>query len=167
MTSLHPAQSAASFEPPQGIAAGALIDHILQRYHDAHRAQLPHLIELAQRVERVHAGRPDCPRGLAAHLVEMRDALEAHMHKEEMILFPMLRHRPPAAVQAPIRVMRSEHDDHDRALRRLSALCCGYVAPAHACGSWRALYDGAAQLHQDLEQHIRLENERLFAGAPP
>lgn len=150
---------------PDAPSAGALIDHILVRYHDAHRGQLPHLIELAQRVERVHADRPDCPRGLAAHLAEMRAGLEAHMRKEERVLFPMLRLRHPGTVQAPILVMRAEHDDHDRALTRLSALCGGYVAPEHACGSWRALYDGASQLHQDLQQHIRLENELLFSGA--
>ncbi len=150
---------------PHAPSADALIDHILQRYHDAHRAQLPHLIELARRVERVHADRSDCPHGLAAHLAEMRAVLETHMHKDERVLFPMLRHRPPGTVQAPILVMRAEHDDHDRALTRLSALCGGYVAPEHACGSWRALYDGASQLHQDLQQHIRLENELLFSGA--
>lgn len=46
----------------------ALIEHILTRYHDVHREQLPELIRLAQRVERVHGGHPQCPAGLSAHL---------------------------------------------------------------------------------------------------
>ena len=42
-----------------------LIDHILLRYHEKHRRQLPELVELARRVEQVHAGKPGVPAGLA------------------------------------------------------------------------------------------------------
>ena len=39
-------------------AAGKLIEHILERYHETHRREFPQAIELARTVERVHAGRP-------------------------------------------------------------------------------------------------------------
>src|SRR5690606_22474987 len=67
-----------------------LIEHILTRYHDVHRQQLPELVRLATRVELVHGGHPQCPAGLAAHLEDMSAELEAHMKKEEQILFPMI-----------------------------------------------------------------------------
>ncbi len=35
----------------------ALIDHILARYHEVHRRELPELIRLARRVEAVHRDR--------------------------------------------------------------------------------------------------------------
>ena len=42
-----------------------LIAHILERYHETHRRELPELIRLAEKVERVHASHPDVPAGLA------------------------------------------------------------------------------------------------------
>ena len=43
----------------------SLIDHILTRYHQVHREQLPELIRLAARVETVHGSHEQCPNGLA------------------------------------------------------------------------------------------------------
>lgn len=40
-----------------------LIDFIISRYHDRHREQLPELILMAEKVERVHGEKPACPRG--------------------------------------------------------------------------------------------------------
>lgn len=45
-----------------------LIEHILTRYHDTLRQQLPELIRLSRRVELVHGGHPECPAGLSSHL---------------------------------------------------------------------------------------------------
>lgn len=139
-----------------------LIDHILERYHARHREDLPELIRLARRVEQVHGGRVDCPRGLADHLTEMQQELESHMMKEEQILFPMLRRTTPAQVSAPISMMRFEHDQHGEALGHLEELTKDITAPSDACNTWRALYAGLRQLRQDLMQHIHLENNILF-----
>ena len=49
----------------------ALIDHILTRYHDVHREQLPELIRMARRVEAVHRENPNVPNGLAELLEGM------------------------------------------------------------------------------------------------
>ena len=49
---------------PAGTEPAQLISHILQRYHQVHREQLPELIRMAQRVELVHQGRADVPKGL-------------------------------------------------------------------------------------------------------
>ena len=40
-----------------------LIQHILARFHEHHREQLPELIRLARRVEYVHGDKSDCPNG--------------------------------------------------------------------------------------------------------
>ncbi len=144
----------------------ALIHHILTRYHDGHRRQLPELILMARRVEQVHRDNPDCPHGLAIHLEVMAEELEDHMRKEELILFPMLQtHATPAQVNAPISVMRHEHDQHGEALQRLRGLAQDFHPPKGACNTWRALYKNLAQLQDDLMQHIHLENNILFADA--
>lgn len=140
-----------------------LIDHILARYHEVHRAQLPELIRMARRVEAVHRDNPHTPHGLADALEAMHGELLSHMHKEEAILFPMMRaDSANAFVVHPIAVMRSEHTDHGEALETVARLTNDITPPPEACNTWRALYAGLAQLSDDLIQHIHLENNVLF-----
>lgn len=148
-------------EPPT-----ALIDHVLERFHERHREQLPELIRLANCVEQVHGNKADCPTGLAEHLWCMQQELESHMLKEEQILFPMLqRGIQLSQTQGPIAVMRYEHDQHGAALERLAELTNDITPPANACNTWRALYRGLEELRGDLMQHIHLENNILFVTA--
>lgn len=143
-------------------AAPALINHILERYHETHRRELPELIRLAEKVERVHATHPDAPLGLAAALSVMAQELETHMMKEEAVLFPMMRLGTHPAIAHPVARMRLEHDDHGERLREIERLYRHGVLPVDACGSWRALYTGVRKLADDLMQHIHLENNVLF-----
>ncbi len=145
--------------------AAELIDHILNRYHEVHREQLPELIRLARRVEQVHGERQDCPAGLADHLAAMQQELESHMQKEEQVLFPMLLGGHGAAAFGPISVMRMEHEQHGEALQRLAEITHDISLPRDACNTWRALYLGLRALRDDLMEHIHLENNILFEGA--
>lgn len=141
---------------------GALVDHILTRYHDVHRVQLPELIRMAHRVEAVHRANPDVPAGLGDLLEEIQQELLSHMQKEETILFPMLKSGGNPFVGQPIGMMRAEHVDHGAALDQLNALTHDATPPAGACNTWRALYAGIAQFGDDLINHIHLENNVLF-----
>ncbi|SDI96287.1 iron-sulfur cluster repair protein YtfE [Billgrantia gudaonensis] len=142
-----------------------LIDHILTRYHDVHRQQLPELTRMARRVEQVHGDRDACPRGLADLLAGIHQEMESHMQKEEQILFPMLRRGQGAQAQGPITVMRHEHDDHGASLEHLMVLTDDIHPPRGACTTWRALYAGLREFREDLMQHIHLENNLLFERA--
>lgn len=139
-----------------------VIEHILAHYHQRHREQLPELISLARRVEQVHGDHPACPQGLADHLSDMKQALESHMLKEEQILFPMLLRGEQSLAKGPISVMRFEHGQHDEGLDKLRALTSNNQLPAHACTTWRTLYQGLELFCRELTQHIQLENEVLF-----
>lgn len=139
-----------------------LIEHILRRFHDKHREQLPELVRLARRVESVHGDKPGCPLGLADHLAFMEQDMESHMMKEEQILFPMIQRGIYAPSLPPIMRMRHEHDQHGDSLARLEQLTNDITPPPGACTTWRALYAGLAQLRDDLMQHIHLENNVLF-----
>lgn len=140
-----------------------LITHIVTRYHEVHRAEFPEAIRMARKVEAVHAGRPDAPRGLADHLAMMFDDLEAHQLREERVLFPTLLQGGCAVVRHPIRRMMAEHEDVERQLETLRALTAGYAAPEGACRTWRGLYDACRKIDEDLVEHMRLENDELFA----
>ena len=129
---------------PEMREPGALVDHILTRYHDVHRAN------------------PDVPAGLGNLLEEIQQELLSHMQKEEAILFPMLKSGGNPFVNQPIGMMRAEHVDHGAALEQLNALTHDATPPAGACNTWRALYAGIAQFGDDLINHIHLENNVLF-----
>jgi regulator of cell morphogenesis and NO signaling len=140
----------------------ALISLIEARFHAAHRRELPELIRLARRVEAVHAGHPESPRGLADLLARMEAELESPMQKEEQVLFPMMRRGGHPMIGQPIAMMRHEHDDHGEHLRELEALTRDFTPPEEACRSWRALYAGLDHLTAELMRHIAIENGVLF-----
>ena len=146
-----------------------LIAHILARYHEVHRRELPELVTLARRVEAVHAQHPDAPHGLADLLERIQQELESHMRKEELILFPAMARAEATdgSLEAPISCMRHEHDDHGANLCQLEALTRDFTLPAGACRSWQALYAGCAKLVDDVMEHIHLENNLLFPRFAP
>ncbi|WP_416190660.1 iron-sulfur cluster repair protein DnrN [Neisseria sp. CCUG12390] len=139
---------------------GATIDHILQRYHNIHRAQLEELVPLAQKVATVHAD--TFPAEIAQLLADMQNELLSHMMKEERMLFPMINQGVGRGAAMPISVMMHEHEEHDHAIARLRELTNNFEIPEGACGSWTRLYRLAEEMVNDLTDHIRLENEILF-----
>lgn len=147
---------------PDNMEPAALIDHIISRYHEVHRVQLPELVRMARRVEAVHSQHADVPAGLAALLEEMEQELLGHMQKEEAILFPLLKAGGSPYADQPIGVMRAEHTSHGHALDQVHALTHDMQAPEGACNTWRALYAGISQFTDDLINHIHLENNVLF-----
>jgi len=139
----------------------ALIEHIVARFHEVHRVQLPELLRMARRVEAVHRDNPQVPAGLGDLIEQMEGELLDHMAKEEGILFPMMRSGHPMAGQ-PAGVMRAEHVAHGALLERLAELTHEHQPPEEACNTWRALYAGTRQFADDLVEHIHLENNVLF-----
>ncbi len=160
-----------------------LVDHILTRYHDRLREDLPRLAAMADRVVEVHGAKhPDVLPALARTVHALRGELESHTLKEEEILFPWICETermatssasrgsgvvgfPMGSVEAPIAVMEAEHDDAARALAELRRLTGGFEPPAGACTTFRGLYQGLAELEADTHRHIHLENNVLFPRA--
>lgn len=139
--------------------ASDLVAYIVERFHKGHRCDLPGLMAFARRIENTHA---DAPKGLADFLDEIAESLEAHMQKEEQILFPLIQRGGHPMIGHPIAVMRHEHEDHGVNLDKLRALTNNFQPPANACGAWRIFYEGLAELAAELKEHIRVENEILF-----
>ncbi len=155
----------AALEPQVPVApeeTEALIDHILERYHAVHRAELPELIRLARRVEAVHREHHAAPAGLADLLETIEAELTEHQAKEEQILFPLMRAGGHPMIVHPIARMREEHEAHGANLAEILVLTNDITPPAEACNSWRALYAGLAKFAEDLTEHVHLENNLLF-----
>lgn len=142
-----------------------LIDYILTNYHEKHRVELPEVIQLAERVETRHADKQTCPKGLADDLRFMLEELELHMHKEEMILFPILKSNPYSRPAGPIDVMVHEHLEHSYLIEKILKLTNNLTPPEEACNTWRALYVNLEHFVNELKDHISLENNVLFKRA--
>lgn len=156
---------------------GELIGHIVARHHAYLRDTLPSISILLERVRQAHAERHG--RRLAemvATFAALRGELEAHLAKEEQVLFPAIRRLespgegtgpsfPPAMLSHPVGQMKHEHDSAGQALVTLRRLSNDYLPPADACPSFRALYQELARLEDDLHEHIHLENNILFPRA--
>ena len=84
--------------------------------------------------------------------------LEAHMRKEETVVFPALA----SGVGASLAGLRDDHAGHEAALNRIAAITHGFRLPRYACQSWRRLYEGLGKLAEDLDEHRDLEDNVLF-----
>ncbi len=146
------------------ITTDQLIDHLLTNFHERHRNHLPELIQLARKIEAVHADHTSCPTGLTQLLQGMQQELESHMMKEEQILFPMLRQLRFNQAMMPIRVMKMEHEEHQQSLNQLNLVTNSLQLPDKACNTWQKLYQELALFIAELNQHIEIENTVLFAG---
>lgn len=151
-----------------------LADHIEQTHHQYLRKELPRLSELTGKVRQAHGE-------TQPHLVEvertfqgLKAELDAHMLKEEQVLFPIIRRLELAdltpakhcgSVNNPIRMMEHEHDDAGQGLSRLRELTHNYTVPKDACGTYRAMLDALERLERDLHLHIHKENNILFPRA--
>lgn len=142
-----------------------IIDFILPRFHQRHREQLPELVLMAEKVERVHGEKSTCPRGLAKQLHLLRLDLDNHMMKEEQILFPMIKSGMGQQAMGPISVMEHEHDEAGEQLEVVKFLTNNLTPPEGACNTWLALYAGINEFITDLMEHIHLENNLLFPRA--
>lgn len=147
---------------PSGMTIEDLLAHIAARYQEARRRELPELIELARKVERVHHDVADAPLGLADALEHLALGLDLHMEVEEHVLFPAMLRNADSAIAHPIAVMRNEHEGYAAEIAKVEELAHGFVVPEDACGSWRRLYQGVASLCTELREQIRLENDVLF-----
>lgn len=158
---------------------GKLIDHIVDTHHNFMKEQLPRLDGLLGKVENAHgAQHGEMLTQLREAYSAIRSELEAHLMKEEQILFPLIKQteafvsgtgpKPEShcgSVANPIRQMEIEHDDAGNVLAVMRKLTDGYTLPADACPTFAALYDGLAAMEDDLHQHIHLENNILFPKA--
>jgi regulator of cell morphogenesis and NO signaling len=148
-----------------------LINYIVATYHLPLREELPRLESMAAKVSRVHGAKASHLTRLDEIVSELSADLQAHMEKEERVLFPAIRAvergqgQPAVPLAAPIDVMEDEHDHAGALLSELRAITDGYVAPAWACQTFRALYHGLSELEAEMHLHVHLENNILFPRA--
>jgi len=152
---------------------GAAIDYILKRFHEGHRAALPPLCALMEKVRNRHAARHAFLDRLNNLVLRLAQELEPHLEKEETVLFPLIR-RLAAEGDAedlawfgldpriPIRAMRIEHDGTGRLIDEIRSITHDFTPPRDACASFVGLYRGLDELDREIRLHVHAENNALF-----
>ncbi|MBW7894373.1 MAG: iron-sulfur cluster repair di-iron protein [Opitutaceae bacterium] len=155
-----------------GMTGTELADHIERTHHAYTKAELPHLVALADRVAAKHGERDPRLVDLAVTLRILAADMLDHMEKEEIALFPLIRRIETEAqatcaceiIATPIRCMEAEHNATGRAVAHLRELTDHFTPDAAACQSHRALLAGLAAFEADLHRHVHKENNILFPG---
>lgn len=155
-----------------------LADYIVNTHHKFVTEANQLIVEYSDKVAKVH-GHHYTETVEINHLFhEIANELNAHMQKEEHVLFPFIRaigkakregtplSPPPfGTIQNPINMMEMEHTGAGDILRKIAELSNNYTPPADACNTYRALYHSLEEYQNDLFQHIHLENNILFPKA--
>jgi len=151
-----------------------LVGHIVEVHHGYLKEALPRLERLVGRVATVHGeGHPEILE-LRETFGTLKPELEAHLLKEEEVLFPMCRELEEAevrpefhrrSVENPIRTLVAEHEEVGGVLLRMRELTGGYEPPEGACNTYRAMLDGLEELERDVHLHVHKENNVLFPKA--
>jgi len=155
-----------------------LIDYIVNNHHIYVNRSLPVISTHADKVASKHGENHPEVETIARLFADIKNELEAHMQKEERMLFPYIKHLqelesssgeasyPPfGTIENPIRMMEMEHDAAGRIMEEINSLSSSYTVPEDACTTYRVLYQELKEFEDDLHVHIHLENNILFPKA--
>ena len=155
-----------------------LSDYVINTHHRYCRESIPFIMEMANKVARVHGGRHPELVKVAEVFARIAQDLVLHMSKEEKILFPFIKQlvsakntglepdsNPFGGVMSPIRVMEMEHEQAGEDLTEIRELTSDFSLPADACNSYTILFKKLEEFESDLYDHVHLENNILFPKA--
>lgn len=153
-----------------------LADYVEKKHHRYVEKQIPVLKEYLAKINQVHGQKHPELEDIQTLFNETSGELSAHMKKEELILFPLIRKlavntsenkniEKKPSVSAPIQKMMEEHDSEGVRFQKIHELSGNYAPPADACNTYRTTFSLLKEFENDLHEHIHLENNILFPGA--
>jgi len=155
-----------------------LIDYIVNTHHQYVRTMLPVISEHAVKVASRHGDSHPETVEVRDSFHQIRAELEAHMMKEEQILFPYIKRlvavsqenasediQGLGSVRGPISVMEVEHENVGRVFGRIHDITNDLTLPDDACTTYTLLYKELDEFERDLHMHIHLENNVLHPRA--
>lgn len=155
-----------------------LIDYIINNHHGYVKKSLPVISGHAEKVVLKHGTNHPEVIKISELFSGIKAELEAHMQKEELMLFPYIKNLveaerksfkiplPPfGSIENPIQVMEAEHDSAGNAIGEINSLSSSYTLPEDACATFGVLYQELKDFEDDLHTHIHLENNILFPKA--
>ena len=156
------------------MSAEQLISFILIHHHFYVKNAIPVIINHLEKLVTKHRERYTNLIKIYQLFKVVKDELEPHMQREELVLFPRIKeiaalvlqkkdiYFAPDYINAPIQVMESEHDNTGQAMFEIRRLTNNYMAPEDACTTHKVCMDELKAFETDLHQHVHLENNILF-----
>jgi len=155
-----------------------LADYIVQTHHAYVKNEMPQIQAYLQKVSSKHGERHPELYKIFQTFNAVKEEMEGHMKKEELILFPRIKELEKLAnnenanlqlnityLQSPITVMEQEHDHAGSLLNDIRILSNDYTPPQDACTTYRLSFAALKAFELDLHQHVHLENNILFPKA--
>jgi len=155
-----------------------LADYIVQTHHAYVKNEMPQIHAYLQKVSSKHGERHPELYKIFQTFNAVKEEMEGHMKKEELILFPRIKELQKLAdnqnanlqlnityLQSPITVMEQEHDHAGSLLNDIRILSNDYTPPQDACTTYRLSFAALKAFEMDLHQHVHLENNVLFPKA--
>lgn len=154
-----------------------LVDYVLKIHHRSFHQHHAELLELVEKVERVHGDKHPELHEIRQAVADSFDELDSHFAKEEQILFPQFyeifsaqeEKREPApfhcgSVYYPIQQMMLEHDDTGSVWQHIAELTENFTTPTDGCASYRLMNRELYEFFRNLKEHVALENNLIFPG---
>lgn len=154
-----------------------LADYIVSTHHDYVKKKSPALLGYLQKVATKHGDQHPEMNKVLQLFAAVKEEMEQHMHKEEMVLFPRIKEIEQQLTDgkeiiidcsyllAPINIMEEEHDHAGSMLEEIRILTDNYTPPADACTTYNLSFASLHAFELDLHQHVHLENNILFPKA--
>jgi regulator of cell morphogenesis and NO signaling len=156
------------------MTAEQLISYILIHHHFYVKQSMPTILGHLEKVATKHGEHFPYMVEVFMLFKEIYEEMTAHMHKEEIILFPRIkelaalqethqnRNLAEGYITAPIQVMEHEHDQAGETLYKIRKLTSNYTPPAEACTTFQVCLAELKEFEEDLHRHVHLENNLLF-----
>ena len=151
-----------------------LTEYIVSTHHAYTKRELPQIFAYLQKVSSKHGERHNELYRIFEAFANLKEEMEMHMRKEELILFPRIEElesepdQPKELrmnIQAPISVMEDEHEHAGNLMEKIRGYSNNYTPPEDACTTYRLAFAALHALEKDLHQHVHLENNILFPRA--
>jgi regulator of cell morphogenesis and NO signaling len=155
-----------------------LADYIVQTHHAYVKNEMPQIYAYLEKVSSKHGERHAELFKIFQTFSAVKEEMEGHMKKEELVLFPRINELQKLAnnenanlqlnityLQSPISVMEQEHDHAGSLLNDIRILSNDYTPPQDACTTYRLSFAALKAFEMDLHHHVHLENNLLFPKA--
>ena len=152
-----------------------LCDYILLTHHGYVKREMPQIYAYLDKVSSKHGERHPELYKIFRTFAAVKEEMEGHMGKEELILFPRIKEMEKlpdnensqlqlsiSYLQSPITMMEQEHDHAGDLLNDIRNFSNDYTPPQDACTTYQLSFAALKAFELDLHQHVHLENNILF-----
>lgn len=155
-----------------------LIGYIILKHHFYVKQAMPIIYQHIEKVAHKHGDNFPYMKEVLMKFEELKLDMEAHMKKEEEILFPRIQYMDKltaverneisviaASIDGPIAMMEQEHDIAGELMEEIRLLTSDFTPPESACTTFKLCLAELKEFEEDLHRHVYLENHLLFPKA--